>query len=48
MFEYIVKFMNVVGVVTNSFIIAFTSKWADSTLISIENKLTCVVVFQVI
>ena len=47
MFEYLVTFLNVVGVVTNSFIIAFTSKWADNTLNSTENKLSCVVIFQV-
>ena len=47
MFENIIQFINVAGIVTNSFIIAFTSQWANSTLTTFQNKLTCVIVFEV-
>lgn len=47
MFEYIIEFINVAGILTNGFIIAFTSKWADINLITTQNRLACVVIFEV-
>ena len=47
MFENIINFINVAGIVTNSFVIAFTSKWSEENLVTTQNKLICVVVFEV-
>jgi hypothetical protein len=47
MFENIINFINVAGIVTNSFVIAFTSKWSEEILVTTQNKLICVVVFEV-
>lgn len=47
MFYYILQFINVCGIVSNAFIIAFTSQWSKEILISLDNRLICVVVFEV-
>ena len=47
MFQYILQFMNVAGIVSNGFIIAFTSQWGNNYLESMQNKLTYVVIFEV-
>ena len=47
MFQYILQFMNVAGIVSNGFIIAFTSQWANQNLQSQESRITCVVIFEV-
>ena len=47
MFENIINFINVAGIVTNSFIIAFTSNWSNQYLITTQNRFICVVAFEV-
>lgn len=47
MFNYILQFINVCGIVSNAFIIGFTSQWSKETLVTLENRLICVVIFEV-
>ena len=47
MFEKIINYINVAGIVTNGFIISFTSQWANKNLTTTQNKLTCAVIFEV-
>lgn len=46
---YIIRFLNVVGIISNAFIIAFTSNWSNTFLQNkLEYRLLFVVVFEVI
>ena len=47
MFQYILQFLNIVGIISNGFIIAFTSQWATNNLTTNVNKFICVAVFEV-
>lgn len=45
---YIIRILNVVGIVSNAFIIAFTSNWSNNVLQGkLENRLLFIVVFEV-
>ena len=48
MFQYIFQFINIAGIVTNAFLIAFTSKWSKDNLKSLEERLTFVVIYEVL
>ena len=45
MWYYILEFLNIVGVVTNAFLIAFTSSWASDY--NLETKFLIVILFEV-
>ena len=47
MFQNISEFINFAGIVTNGFIIAFTSQCSEKNFKKIQNKLLCVVIFEV-
>ena len=47
MFHYILQFLNIAGIVSNGFIIAFTSQWGTENYPNIGDKLICVAVFEV-
>ena len=47
MFQYILQFLNIVAIVSNSFIIAFTSQWYSSNFTTLESKFECVAIFEV-
>jgi hypothetical protein len=47
MFHYILQFLNIAGIVSNGFIIAFTSQWGNENYPYIGDKLICVAVFEV-
>lgn len=43
---YILQFLNVSGVITNAFLIAFTSKWGRSYLQDVESRLAFGLIFE--
>ena len=47
MFQYLVYFLNIVGIVVHGFMIGFTSKWADENIGSVENRLKLTAIFEV-
>jgi hypothetical protein len=46
-FYYIIQFLNICGIISNSFIIAFTSTWGNSRFDNNESRLIFVAIFEV-